>query len=88
MNGLKKYRKALIELQNFCSASKKVMEPIMTFNVNLHCYVFKHFTTDRIHKEKVLTDYERGYIAGRHAAFNDVLKELHIMLETSESYWK
>lgn len=37
--------------------------------------------------KKVLTDYERGYIAGQHAAHNKVLRELEARVVFAEYDW-
>ena len=37
--------------------------------------------------KKHLTDYERGWIAGQHAAYNKVLRELQSMMASAESDW-
>ena len=47
-----------------------------------------YLTPDRYHREKVLTDFERGYIDGRHSAFNDVRREIHTMINSSETDWR
>lgn len=82
--GLKKYRKFLMKLQNFCSESKRSM---IKEYFNGKKITRSYLTPDRYHREKVLTDFERGYLVGRHAAFNDVNREIHEMLESSESDW-
>ena len=33
------------------------------------------------------TDYERGFVAGKHAAYNDVLRELHQRMKHTDYYW-
>lgn len=33
------------------------------------------------------TDYERGFVAGKHAAYNDVLRELHQRMRHADYYW-
>lgn len=77
-NMTKKYRKQLCRLQQFCTTAKK--------NMRIQCAgKVKYFTPDRVYKEKQLTDFERGYLAGRHSAFNDVQKEIHSMIEIAES---
>lgn len=43
---------------------------------------------ERIIKRKNLTDFERGYIQGKHSAFNDVLIELHKMIEYADIDWE
>lgn len=37
--------------------------------------------------KKILTDYERGYIAGQHAAYNKVLREMESMVVCAEDDW-
>jgi len=46
-------------------------------------YLYKDF----VFSKKILTDFERGYIAGKHAAYNDVLRELQKMSEHAEYDW-
>lgn len=38
-------------------------------------------------KKKYLTDYERGYIAGQHKAYNEVLRKVGTMIDTAEYDW-
>ena len=76
-SGLKKYRKLLGKLQFFCSHSKKNMSE-WRYNDRTRRNEYMYLTPDR---------FERGYLVGRHAAFNDVLREIHSMIETSESDW-
>ena len=35
----------------------------------------------------MLTDFERGYIAGKHAAYNDVLRKIQKMVEDADIDW-
>lgn len=77
MNITKTHRKQLIKLQEFCTTAKKSMKICRLGK-------YEHFTPARVYKEKQLTDFERGYIAGRHSAFNDVQKELHSMIESAK----
>ena len=85
-SGLKKYRKLLGKLQFFCSYSKRHMSE-WRYNDRTRRTEYMYFTPDRYYRNKQLTDFERGYLVGRHAAFNDVLREIHSMIETSESDW-
>ena len=34
------------------------------------------------------TDHQRGYVDGRHAAYNDVLREIDQMIRWAEIDWK
>lgn len=85
-NGLKKYRKLLYKLQYFCSNSKRTMIE-WRYNDRTRRHEYMYFTPDRYYRNKQLTDFERGYLVGRHAAFNDVLREIHSMIQTSEYDW-
>ena len=38
-------------------------------------------------KKKYLTDYERGYFAGQHKAYNEVLKKVGSMIDYAEYDW-
>lgn len=38
-------------------------------------------------KKRCLTDYERGWIAGQHAAYNEVLRETQRMMFFAEYDW-
>jgi hypothetical protein len=38
-------------------------------------------------KKKYLTDYERGYFAGQHKAYNEVLKKVGSMIDNAEYDW-
>lgn len=37
--------------------------------------------------KKYLTDYERGYIAGQHGAYNEALREMERMVVRAEVDW-
>ena len=39
-------------------------------------------------KKSPLTDYERGYIAGQHSAYNKVLRETQSMITGAEYDWE
>lgn len=41
----------------------------------------------RFPKKRHLTDYERGHIAGQHAAYNKVLREVESMMVFAEYDW-
>ena len=67
-----KYRKLLHRIQYFCTTQKYMMSVYFTS---------RRKTTD------TLTDYENGYLNGRHSAFNDVLRELEIMIRDANGDW-
>lgn len=46
--------------------------------------LWKHFERPNKH---YLTDYERGYIAGQHGAYNNVLRELEARMVSAEYDW-
>ena len=69
-----KYRKLLRELQFFCRKSKS----------NL----WRFFDNPYDSNKHYLTDYERGYIAGQHKAYNEVLKKVGAMIDHAEHDWE
>lgn len=85
-SGLKKYRKLLSKLQYFCRHSKRSMGE-WRYNDSTRRNEYMYLNPDRYYRNKQLTDFERGYLVGRHAAFNDMLREIHSMLQTSEYDW-
>lgn len=38
--------------------------------------------------DKRLTDFERGVIQGKHAAYNDILKKINKMIEFADVDWE
>lgn len=46
-----------------------------------------HLYCDMIRPKKTPTEFERGVIDGKHAAYNSVMKELHAMIEYAETDW-
>lgn len=68
-----KYRKLLQELQYFCKCAKKGLWRCFESPIGYHTH---H-----------LTDYERGYIAGQHGAYNDILRELNARIFEAEYDW-
>lgn len=68
-----KYRKLLRELQYFCRISKGTL--------------WRLFESPPGCPTHYLTDYERGYIAGKHGAYNDVLRELEARMVSAEYDW-
>lgn len=79
-----KYRKNLVYLQNFCTKAKRSGLEFLEKNG-----IFRSVSmNERIIKRKNLTDFERGYIQGKHSAFNDVLIELHKMIEYADIDWE
>lgn len=79
-----KYRKNLVYLQNFCTKAKRSGLGFLEKNGILRSTPMN----DRITKRKNLTDFERGYIQGKHSAYNDVLIELHKMIEYADIDWE
>lgn len=77
-----KYRKILYKLQYFCKEAKRS-------GCGYYDNGLFHITpmNNRINNKKKLTDFERGYIEGKHSAFNDVLRELHSMIVQAEYDW-
>ena len=69
---VKKYRKLLYNLQYFCSSAKWTLNKDFCFKGRI---------------KKGYTDFERGFITGRHAAYNEVLRELHKMVEYADIDW-
>ena len=51
------------------------------------CRINKSNLWDMFSNKKCLTDYERGYIAGHHAAYNKVLRELEYKVVSAEYDW-
>ena len=45
------------------------------------------YFTNRRKTTDALTDYENGYLNGRHSAFNDVLRSLEIMIRDANDDW-
>lgn len=68
-----KYRKLLRELQFFCRKNKSKL--------------WRFFDNPYDSNKHYLTDYERGYIAGQHKAYNDVLRELETRMVRAEDDW-
>ena len=68
-----KYRKLLRELQYFCRAAKGSL--------------WRLFESPIGYPTHYLTDYERGYIAGQHGAYNNVLRELEARVVKAECDW-
>ena len=61
----------------------------LLYKLQFHCrrakgYIYKELTFPK----KILTDFERGYIAGKHAAYNDVLRKVQKMSEFAEYDWE
>ncbi len=61
----------------------------LLYNLQFFCkqkkrYLYKDFAG----KGHLLTDFERGYIDGKHAAYNDVLREVHDMSNSAEYDWQ
>lgn len=56
-------------------------------------YIMQHFcsrekwTLSRMSYNKSLTDFERGIIQGKHAAYNKVLRKLDKMVEYADIDW-
>lgn len=77
-----KYRKNLIYLQRFCTKAKRSGVSFLDNGILRYTPM-----NNRITKKKNLTDFERGYIQGKHSAYNDVLIELHKMIEYADIDW-
>ena len=78
-----KYRKLLYNLQQFCSQAKKELYKLYDKKV-----LYITSSGQKKYKPKTLTDFERGYIDGKHSAYNDVLKELNKMCEYADIDWE
>ena len=78
-----KYRKLLYNLQFFCSCSKKELYKLLDKKV-----LQITLSGQKKYKTKKLTDFERGYIDGKHSAYNEVLRELQKMVEYADFDWE
>lgn len=70
-----KCRKILGYLQNSCSIQKNQL------------YQFYHEDEHGNSHGANLTDFERGIVAGKHAAYNHVIKEIHYMIKNADKIW-
>ena len=62
---------------------RKLLYKLQFFCRQKKGYLYKDFAFPK----KRLTDFERGYIDGKHAAYNDVLRKVQRMHELAEYDW-
>lgn len=63
---------------------RKLLYKLQFFCKQKKSYLYKDF----IFPKKRLTDFERGYINGKHAAYNDVLRKVDKMSQYAECDWE
>lgn len=63
---------------------RKLLRELQCFCRTKKSYLWKDFMYPNKH---YLTDYERGYIAGQHAAYNETLRELETKVVHAEIDW-
>ena len=56
-------------------------------NIQYFCRTNKSNLWNMFSNKRYLTDYENGYIAGQHAAYNKVLREVESMVVNAEYDW-
>lgn len=56
-------------------------------NLQLFCRTSKSNLWNAYPNKRFLTDYEHGYIAGQHAAYNKTLREIESMMVRAEDDW-
>lgn len=61
---------------------RKLLQKLQFFCKTNKSNLWSLFTAKRY-----LTDYENGYIAGQHAAYNKVLREVESMMFRAEDDW-
>lgn len=59
----------------------------LLYNIQYFCSHEK-WILSRTRYNKRLTDFERGIIQGKHAAYNEVLRELHKAVEYADIDWE
>lgn len=59
----------------------------LLYNIQYFCSHSK-WTLSRTRYNKRLTDFERGIIQGKHAAYNEVLRELNKAVEYADIDWE
>lgn len=79
-----KYRKLLYKLQYYCKHKKRQIS-FAPRSGGVYVYDFERGYSK---KGEPLTDFERGFLNGEHAAYNKVLRELHRMIEDAEFDWE
>lgn len=62
---------------------RKLLYELQFFCRQKKGYLYKDF----VFPKKRLTDFERGYIDGKHAAYNDVLRKVNDMSNSAEYDW-
>lgn len=79
-----KYRRLLYKLQFYCKNKKRQISFLSRSDTS-DDYDFARGYSKR---GEPLTNFERGFLHGEHAAYNKVLRELHQMIEDAEIDWE